>query len=66
MKHTFSFVLKSLIITVECLAWLLVMYFAPAPKHMIQLSVDYRQDSKIQIRLWKSLVEDIPSLHHRL
>ncbi len=41
MKHTFSFVLKSLIITVECLAWLLVMYFAPAPKHMIQLSARF-------------------------
>ncbi len=36
------------------------MYVAPAPKHMIRLSVDYRQDSKIPIRLWKSLVEDTP------
>ncbi len=35
--------------------------FSPAPKHMIRLSVEYRQDSKIPIRLWKSLVEDTPS-----
>ncbi len=32
--------------------------FCPTPKHMIRLSVEYRQDSKIQIRLWKSLFED--------
>ncbi len=37
------------------------MYFAPAPKHMIWLSVDYRQDLKCPIRLWKSLVGDTPS-----
>ncbi len=37
------------------------MYFDHAPKHMIRLSVDYRQDSKIPIRLWKSLVGDTPS-----
>ncbi len=37
------------------------MYFDHAPKHMIRLSVEYRQDSKIPIRLWKSLVEDTPS-----
>ncbi len=40
------------------------MYFDHAPKHMIRLSVDYRQDSKIPIRLWKSLVGDTPSLLH--
>ncbi len=28
---------------------------------MIRLSVEYRQDSKIPIRLWKSLVGDTPS-----
>ncbi len=39
------------------------MYFAP--KHMIRLSVDYRQDSKIPIRLWKSLVGDTPSNMHK-
>ncbi len=37
--------------------------FCSAPKHMIRLSVDYRQDSKIQFRLWKSLVEDTPTSH---
>ncbi len=37
------------------------MYFGHAPKHMIRLSVDYRQDSKIPIRLWKSLVGDTPT-----
>ncbi len=37
------------------------MYFDHAPKHMIRLSVDYRHDSKIPIRLWKSLVGDSPS-----
>ncbi len=37
------------------------MYFDPAPKHMIRLSVDYRHDSKILIRLWKSLVGDTPT-----
>ncbi len=36
------------------------MYFDHAPKHMIRLSVEYQQDSKIPIRLWKSLVEDTP------
>ncbi len=36
------------------------MYFGPAPKHMIWLSVDYGQDSKIPIQLWKSLVGDTP------
>ncbi len=41
--------LMSVIMTVRCLTWLLVMYFAP--KYMIRLSVDYRQDSKIPIRL---------------
>ncbi len=30
---------------------------------MIRLSVEYRQDSKITIQLWKSLVEDTPSTH---
>ncbi len=35
--------------TVECVIWLLVIYFAHAPKHMIRQSVDYRQDSKIPI-----------------
>ncbi len=34
--------------------------FCPAPKDMIRLSVEYRQDSKIPIRLWKSLVGDTP------
>ncbi len=29
---------------------------------MIRLSVDYWQDSKIQIRLWKSLVGDTPTV----
>ncbi len=38
------------------------MYFAPLPKHMIRLSVDYQQDSTIPIRLCKSLVEDTPSI----
>ncbi len=37
--------------------------FFPAPKHMIRLSVDYRQDSKIPIRLWKCFVEDTPNSH---
>ncbi len=37
------------------------MYFGHAPKHMIRLSVEYRQDSKIPIRLWISLVEDTPT-----
>ncbi len=37
--------------------------FCPAPKHMIRLSVDYWQDSKIPIRLWKSLVGDTPNIH---
>ncbi len=36
--------------------------FSPAPKHMIRLSVEYQQDSKILIRLWKSLVRDTPSI----
>ncbi len=36
--------------------------FCPAPKHMIRLSVDYRHDSKIPIRLWKSLVGDTPKI----
>ncbi len=36
------------------------MYLDHSPKHMIRLSVEYRQDSKIPIRLWKSLVEDTP------
>ncbi len=49
--------------TVECLTWLLVMYFGPAPKHMIRLSVDYWQDSKIPIQLWKSLVGDTPNIY---
>ncbi len=40
------------------------MYFGPAPKHMIRLSVDYRQDSKIPIWLWKSLVGDTPNLFY--
>ncbi len=48
--------LSSVITTVGCLTWFLEMYFGPAPKHMIRLSVDYWQDSKIPIRLWKSLV----------
>ncbi len=34
----------------------------PAPKHMIRLSVEYRQDLNIPIRLWKSLVEDTHAL----
>ncbi len=34
------------------------MYFGHAPKRMFRLSVEYWQDSKIPIRLWKSLVED--------
>ncbi len=43
--HIFP-VLTSVIVTVECLTtWLLVVYFTPALKHMIQ------HDSKIQIRL---------------
>ncbi len=37
------------------------MYFDHAPKHMIRLSVEYRQDLKIPIRLWKSLVGDTPN-----
>ncbi len=37
------------------------MYFDHAPKDMIRLSVEYWQDSKIPIRLWKSLVGDTPS-----
>ncbi len=32
--------------------------FCPAPKHMIRLSFDYRQDLKILIGLWKSLAGD--------
>ncbi len=39
------------------------MYFDHAPKHMIRLSVKYRQDSKIPIRLWKSLVGDTPNIY---
>ncbi len=35
--------------------------FCPASKHMIRLSVDYRQDSKIPIRLWKCFVEETPN-----
>ncbi len=33
------------------------MYFGPAPKHMIRLSVEN------PIRLWKSLVGDTPSIY---
>ncbi len=39
------------------------MYFDHAPKHMIRLSVEYRQDLKIPIRLWNSLVGDTPSVN---
>ncbi len=39
------------------------MYFDYTPKHMIRLSVEYRQDSKIPIRLWKSLVGETPSCY---
>ncbi len=39
------------------------MYFDHAPKHMIRLSVEYQQDLKIPIRLWKSLVGDTPMLN---
>ncbi len=36
--------------------------FWPRPQtYMIRLSVEYRQDSKILIRLWKSLVGDTPT-----
>ncbi len=31
IRYTFLCVLKSVIITVECLIWLLVMYFVPPP-----------------------------------
>ncbi len=41
----FPCVLTSVFMTVEC------NVFCPAPKHMIRLSVDYRHDSKIPIRL---------------
>ncbi len=52
-------VLTSVIMAVvKCLTWLLVLYFAPAPKHMIWLSADYRRYLKISIRLCKSLVGD--------
>ncbi len=37
--------------------------FCPAPKHMIRLSVEYWQDSKIPIRQWSSLVEDTPNIY---
>ncbi len=57
IRYTFSLCVN-ISMTVECLIWLLVMYFAP--KHMIRLSVDYRQESKIPIRLRKSLVGDTP------
>ncbi len=40
----------------------MVIYFA-RPKYMIRLSVDYWQDAKIQIQLWKSLVGDTPNLY---
>ncbi len=41
------------------------MYFDHAPKHMIWLSIEHQQDSKIQIQLWKSLVGDTPNIHKR-
>ncbi len=59
----FPCVLKSVIITVESLTWLLVMYFAPPPKYIIWLLVEYWQDSKIPIWIWKSLIEDTHNLY---
>ncbi len=40
--------------------------FGGGAKYMIRLSVEYWQDSKIPIRLWKSLVEDTPKLNYDL
>ncbi len=42
--------------TVKCLTWLLVMYFAPSPKHIIRLSARFENSDST----WKLLFGDPP------
>ncbi len=64
VRYTFSLCVNVSIYDCRMSDLTLGNVFCPAPKHMIRLLVDYRQDSKIPIRLWKSLVRDTPMWYH--
>ncbi len=61
-RHPLHFypVLKSVIMTVECLTWLLVMYFLPPPNIWFDYQSNIGKILKFRFD-WKSLAEDTPN-----